>query len=130
MPSTFVALAPSAATADIKRHSSIPDAYLGTWAPGAGTCGDSDKTAVVLSAKAYASSGANCTVDYVSETAGARGAIYSARMQCSNPASKAQKKSALNVIIRPEGADRIMMGPGFDKLTAYQRCSSGPAANQ
>jgi hypothetical protein len=122
-------LLPHAARADVVRHSAIPDAYLGRWAADAAKCGESDKAAVVLAAKAYASSSANCTVDFVSETAGVRGSIYSARLQCSNPASKGKTKSAANLIIRPDSTDRISIGSSFDSLTAYQRCpSSGSAA--
>ena len=124
-----IVLLPLAAGADVVRRSAIPDAYLGTWAADAEKCGESDKVGVVLAAKAYTSSAANCTVDFVSETAGARGAIYSARLQCSNPAAKGKTKSISNLIIRPDSADRISIGPSFDRLTIYQRCpSSGSGA--
>jgi hypothetical protein len=124
-----VVLLPLAAGADVVRRSAIPDAYLGTWAADAGKCGESDKGGVVLAAKAYTSSAANCTVDFVSETAGARGAIYSARLQCSNPASKSKAKSISNLIIRPESTDRISIGSSFDSLTPYRRCpATGSAA--
>jgi hypothetical protein len=127
----FVVLLPHAAGADIVRRSAIPNAYLGTWAADAGKCGESDKAAVVLRAKAYTSSTANCTVRFVSETAGARGSIYSARLQCSNAASKGKTKSVANLIIRPDSADRILIGPSFKSLTPYQRCpSGGPAQKQ
>jgi hypothetical protein len=127
----LVALLPHAAGADVVRHAAIPDAYLGTWAADAGKCGESDKAAVVLAAKAYTSSSANCSVDFVSETAGARGSIYSARLQCSNPAARGKTKSAVNLIIRPDSADRILIGSSFDSLTPYQRCPSiGPAEKQ
>ncbi len=119
----MILLAPCAARADIKRHSAIPDAYLGSWTTAEGACEEPAKTAVVLSAKGYVSSAANCTVDFVSETASARGAVCSARLQCSDPAGKTKAKSIRNIIIRPEGADRISMGPSFDGLASYQRCS-------
>jgi hypothetical protein len=52
-------------------------------------------------------------------------------MQCSNPQAQAQKKPIVNLIMRPDDADRISLGPGFDSLKAYQRCSqSAPAAKQ
>jgi hypothetical protein len=119
----LLALVPQAAGADIIRHRAIPDAYFGTWAP-AESCAEADKAAVVLSAKAYVGSAGNCTVDYVSETPGPRGPIYSARMQCSNPASKAKTKSVINLIIRPDNADRISMGATFESLKFYQRCTA------
>ena len=123
----MIMLASCVARADIKRHSAIPDAYLGTWTAADGACEDQAKAAVVLSAKGYVSSGANCTVDFVSETASPRGAIYAARLQCSDSASKAKAKSIRNVIIRPDGADRISMGSSFGGLTSYQRCSPSGA---
>jgi hypothetical protein len=121
--SLTIVLAPCAARADIKRHSAIPDAYLGMWTTTDGACEDPARTAVVLSARGYVSSTANCTVDFVSETASARGAVYSARLQCSEPAAKAKAKSIRNIIIRADGADRISMGPSFNGLASYQRCS-------
>ena len=126
----IIVLAPCAARADIKRHSAIPDGYLGTWTAANGACEDSAKAAVVLSAKGYVSSSANCTVDFVSETASPHGAVYSARLQCSDPAGKAKAKSIRNVIIRPDGADRISMGSSFDGLTSYQRCSPSGATQK
>ena len=123
----MILLAPCAARADIKRHSGIPDAYLGTWTAADAACENPAKAAVVLSAKSYVSSSANCTVDFVSETASPRGAVYSVRLHCSDPAGKAKAKSTRNVIIRPDGADRISMGTSFDGLTSYQRCSPSGA---
>ena len=122
-------LAPSIASAHVVRHSSIPQAYWGTWTVGGGTCGNADKTAVVLSAKAYVSPAGNCTVDSVSETPGEHSPTYSARLQCLAKAKAAQKKSVTNLIIRPDGVDQISVGPGFDRLIAYRRCgASGPDA--
>src|SRR6516225_7014110 len=99
---SIVALLPQVAGAHVVRHSSIPQAYWGTWTAGA-TCVDGDKTAIVLSAKAYVSPAARCAVDSVSETPGEQGATYSARLQCANATAKAQKKSVANLIIRPDG---------------------------
>jgi hypothetical protein len=50
------------------RLSAIPEAYWGTWVPTAEICEDADKSAIVLSAKAYVASAVSCTVDYVAET--------------------------------------------------------------
>jgi hypothetical protein len=115
-------LAPNVAKSDVVRHSSIPQAYWGRWAVTPETCGDADKPAIVLSGKTYVSPTANCTVDYVSETAGPKGSFYSARLSCSDGAGGAPKKSGLNVIIRPGDGDSISVGPGFDSLVAYRRC--------
>jgi hypothetical protein len=119
------ALTAHSAAAHVVRHGSIPEAYRGTWAPTSATCKDADKAAIVLSAKAYAGPAGSCIIDYVSETAEPRGSTFSARMQCSNPQGQAQKKTIANLIMRPDGADRISVGPGFESLKAYQRCSAG-----
>jgi hypothetical protein len=128
---SIVALLLQAANAHVVRHSSIPQAYWGTWTTTGATCADGDKSAIVLSAKAYVGPAARCAVDSVSETPGEQGATYSARLQCANATAKAQKKSVANLIIRPDGTDRISVGPTFDNLAAYQRCgSAGPSAGQ
>jgi hypothetical protein len=119
----YAVLAPQVAAPYGVRLSAIPEAYWGTWVPSAQTCKDADKSAIVLSAKAYVTSAVSCTVDYVAETPTPKGPIYSARLQCSNPAGQAPKKAA-NLIIRPDDGKQISVGPGFDSLKPYQRCSA------
>jgi hypothetical protein len=110
---------------------SIPEAYWGTWAPGAGTCKDGDKAAIVLSANAYTGPAGKCDVVSVSEIPSPKGPTYSARLQCADPAAQAQKKTTANFIIRPGDANMISAGPGFESLKAYQRSSEGaPAVKQ
>ena len=123
----IAAFAPQAAAArgGIKALDSIPDAYWGTWAPG--ICKDGDKQAIVLSAKAYAGPLGTCDVASVSEAPSPKGTIYSARLQCADPA-QAQKKTPANLIIRPGDANQISVGPGFDSLRAYQRCPESTRA--
>jgi hypothetical protein len=110
------------------RHSGIPVSYVGRWAPDAQGCNDKDKdkgkSVIVLAAKAYASSEANCVVEWVTETASPRGPVYSAHLQCVNRQAPGQKK-AVNLIIRPEGSDdQISAGSDFDSLKTYRRCSA------
>jgi hypothetical protein len=126
----IAAFAPQAAVAKggVKVIGAIPEAYWGTWAPGAGPCKDGDTAAIVLSAKAYAGPLGKCDVDAVSEIPNPKGSTYSARLQCADP-KQAQKKTPANLIIRPGDANQISAGPGFESLRAYQRCSeSAPAA--
>jgi len=126
----IAASAPQVASAHVVRHNSVPETYQGTWAPDPAAC-KAEKMIIVLSAKAYAGPAGSCVIDYVSETAEPGGSTFSARMQCSNPQGQAQKKTIANLIMRPDGADRISLGPGFDSLKAYQRCpASEPAAKQ
>src|SRR5262249_35901012 len=73
-----------ATLADSVRHLSVPERFWGTWAPSIDLCRD-DKSVFVVSAKGYVTSQANCTIQWLTETAGAEGPIYSAHMRCSNP---------------------------------------------
>ena len=132
MPRAFLlvviaALAPQVATAHVVRHSSIPEAYRGAWAPVETDCKD-DKSVITLSAKAYIGPAGSCMVDYVS---GPSGAIYSARLQCPGSGVQAQKKTIVNLIFRSADAGQILVGPTFESLAAHRRCSaSGAAAKQ
>jgi hypothetical protein len=62
------------------RHTTIPESFWGSWAPGTDVCKKTDKSVVVLSGTTYVISEASCTVDWVAETSGARGPIYSAHI--------------------------------------------------
>jgi hypothetical protein len=119
-----IAIASHGALADIKRHASVPEALQGTWGAGSDGCKPDDKSAIILAAKSYTGANAKCSIDWVSETASPKGAIYSAHMRCAAP--PAQKASVSNLIIRPDAADQISVGADFSHLTAYQRCPAKP----
>jgi hypothetical protein len=129
----IAAFAPQAAAArggGVKMVNSIPEIYWGTWAPGAGPCKDGDKAAIVLSAKAYAGPLGKCNIASVSETPTPKGSTYSARLLCADPV-RVEKKTRASLIIRPGDNNQISVGPEFESLTAYQRCSeSTPSAKQ
>jgi hypothetical protein len=115
-------LFPQAATADVKRHTSIPESLWGSWAPSAESC-NNDKSIIALAAKRYVSSEANCTVDWVSETPGAQGAIYSAHLQCAQRA----RKTISDIVLRPTDSNQLSMGADFSSLKTFQRCPArGP----
>jgi hypothetical protein len=116
----FAMLVSRVATADIVRHGSIPESYTGTWIASAGA--EPDKSVIVLSGKTYVSPEASCSVDWVSQPAGVRGSIYSAHLQCFNPAERAGNKTVANLIIRPENFNRIAVGPEFTSLKIFHRC--------
>ena len=118
-----IVLASQAALADVKRHASIPETLHGAWAPSAGGCGADDKSVIEVAAKTYTSAATKCDVDWVSETAGPRGAIYSAHMRCSSQ-QPAQQPSVTNLIIRPDTAQQISIGSDFSNLKAYQKCAA------
>ena len=119
-----------AALADVKRHKSIPAPLWGSWAPSAEACNKTDKSVIALSAKSYVSSEVNCSVDWVSETPGARGSIYSAHLQCSGTAERAQKTFS-NIVLLPKDANQLSIGADFSSLKIYQRClASEPATTR
>jgi hypothetical protein len=122
----IVALSSQLAVA-VKRHASIPEPLRGSWAPSAEGCKNEDKSAVVLSAKAYTGSEGSCSVLSVSETASLRGPTYSVRLQCTN--QRAQKRSESNLIIRSDDeTNQISIGADFSNLKTYQRCSASEPA--
>jgi len=123
-------LAPHVATAHVVRHNSVPKIYWGTWVPGDGECSVGDKSAIVLAARTYAGPSGSCDVDYVSETASPKGALYSARLLCPGPGAQA-KKTVVNLMFRSDGADRVSFGAAFEGLKAHRRCAATtPAAKQ
>jgi hypothetical protein len=124
---TAATFASCVAVADVKRHEFIPESLRGSWAPSADACKNADKSIIVVSAKSYASSEAKCTVVWVSETAAARGPIYSAHLQCSKPNDDTRKTQS-DVIFISKGADQISIGPRFSDLKDYQRCSASEPA--
>jgi hypothetical protein len=125
----IAALAPQIANAHVVRHNAVPEVYWGTWSPGDGPCGEGDKGAIVLSAKAYVGPAGNCVVEAVSETPSPDGATYSARLLCPGKGAKA-KKTVVNLIFRSEGADGISAGATFEGLKAHRRCSASAPAKK
>ncbi|WP_375787561.1 hypothetical protein ACE10Z_08715 [Bradyrhizobium sp. Pha-3] len=109
------------AIAGVKRLASIPEALLGSWAPSADACKNADKSAVALTDKTYAGPAGNCTVMWVSETAGPQGSIYSARLRCPNERAQ-QEWAESDLIIRPGDTNQISVGVDFNNLKTYQRC--------
>ena len=118
----IVLLAPQIAMARVVRHGSIPQAYWGTWMPSTDACGGSDKSAVTLAAKTYKGPTGSCAVEYVSETPGAEGPIFSAHLRCSSSGAQKQTTSTTDLLMRPDKDGRIALGPGFETLVAYRRC--------
>jgi hypothetical protein len=109
------------------RRDSIPDVFRGTWALTTDGCKDggkdADKSPIVLAARSYAGPAGSCDVDYVMETPGRGGAIYSVRMHCQSAQQKT--KVFTNLIIRQGDGGQISLGPTFESLAAHRRC---PAA--
>jgi len=118
------------ATADVKRHKSIPKSVWGSWAPSVEGCNKAEKSVITLAANSYVSSEANCTIDWVSETPGTRGAIYSAHLQCSGTA-ESPKKTVTDLVFWPKQVNEISVGANFSSLKTYLRCpASAPASTR
>jgi hypothetical protein len=115
LPTLFAIFISNVAMADVVRRNSLPDSYWGAW-----MTTESDQ--IDLSAKTYADNEANCAVNWVSETPGASGPIYSAHMQCSRRSDPAGKIFPLDLIIWPKSSDEIDVGPGFMRLKIFRRC--------
>jgi hypothetical protein len=114
------ALLSSASFADSVRHLSVPERFWGTWAPSADLCRD-DKSTFVVSAKGYVTSQASCTIQWVTETAGAGGPIYSAHMRCSSLTAP-EETTEVNRIIVPNDREELSAGSDFKELKSYRRC--------
>jgi hypothetical protein len=118
-----------AALADVKRHEFIPESLRGSWAPSTEVCKNADKSIIVVSAKTYTSSEANCTIVWVSETPAVRGPIYSAHLLCSKPDEKLSKTQS-DVVFSPKDNNQISIGSRFSNLKIYQRCSASEPATK
>ena len=101
-------------TADVVRHSSVPEQFWGTWV-------GAEESVIVLSASSYVTREANCSVKWVSQTAGARSSIYSARLHCFSPAGGVGTRVTSDLIIWPENIDQIAVGPDFKSLRVFRR---------
>jgi len=106
--------------ADSVRHLSVPERFWGTWAPSPDLCRNK-KSIFVVSEKGYVTSEASCAIQWLTETAGANGPIYSAHMRCTS-LTATDEKTELNRIILPKEGGQLSAGPDFQDLTHYQRC--------
>lgn len=111
----------AAAGADIVRLVSFPAALLGTWAENAEQCATKDKSNILIESANYGDGSGNCAVRWIVETAGSRGTNYAVHAFCTS-ASQPDKTQTVNIVIRPQGDGRAVMGRGFDNLKTYVRC--------
>ena len=127
----LAALMLQTARADVVRHSFIPEDLRGQWME-AEARPQAARSVINLSAAAYQGPRANCSVDWVSQTAGRRGSIYAVHMRCLEPLARADVKTPANLIIWPVDGDRIEVGPDFESLHTFRRCSAscGPRENR
>ncbi len=111
----------SPAIAGDVRHLTIPKLIWGTWAPKPDQCATND---ALISIREGGGAGPedNCAVEYVVETAGAAGPIYSAHMLCTEKDNPAKSSSKAFIVI-PHGDDSMSVGSDFDNLKTYYRCA-------
>ncbi|AWN43591.1 hypothetical protein [Methylobacterium durans] len=118
-----ILIAPHAATADIKRHKAVPEAFWGEWIAGGQSCTKNDQPPLSITASAYSRADSRCTIDWVDETAGRAGAIYSAHLRCSS--GEQPQPSVANLILVSREDGMISLGADFESLQSYQRCPAG-----
>jgi hypothetical protein len=115
------ALPSQRAGADEIRHTTFPSVLLGRWAPSAELCAAKDKSNIAIAADGYSTADGKCSVRWIVETAGSRGPNYAVHAACEGDTQPA-KPDVVNLILRPEGGDRVSIGKSFIDLKPYQRC--------
>ena len=118
----LVALLGSPALAGDVRHLTIPKAVRGTWASKPDLCAAKDDSLIYIKEGGATGPEANCSVEYVVETAGASGPIYSAHLYCTEKDTPAMSSSKAFIIIPRDGGSSISVGPDFDDLKTYSQC--------
>ncbi|GJE02753.1 hypothetical protein [Methylobacterium isbiliense] len=116
---------PGTATADIKRHRTVPEAFWGQWTLIDQPCGQDGRPALAITGSSYTQPDATCAILWVDETAGRTGSIYSAHMRCT--AEGGAPQSAANLILLARDGDVVALGGDFQSLRNYRRC---PAERQ
>lgn len=109
------------ARGDEIRKLAFPDAVLGAWVPGPGSCDAKDESRVTIAKTAYSTASGNCAVRWIVETAGSLGPNYAVHALCDGKSEPA-KTGVANVIIRPESGDQVSIGKTFRDLKPYRRC--------
>jgi hypothetical protein len=109
------------ANGDEIRRTAFDDALVGTWAKTTEQCEAKDKQRIVISKAQYVDSDGSCRVRWIVETAGSDGPNYAVHAFCVDTSQPAKTK-IVNLIVRPNGNDRISIGTAFDDLKSFQRC--------
>lgn len=110
------------AFADEVRHTAFPSTLVGTWAETAEHCTAKDKFLIRVEVNKYSDGDISCTVGWIVETAASRGTNYAAHLLCTGASGSNNKTQPLNIIIRSDGSDHVVIGKSFEDLKTYQRC--------
>jgi hypothetical protein len=116
-----IVLASRAATADEIRRANLPAALIGTWAEKSEQCASKDKSNVIIEPVKYGDGSGSCAVRWVVQTPSAQGTNFAVHALCTSAADQT-KTQIVDIIIRPQGSDRAVMGRSFKDLKTYQRC--------
>jgi len=121
VPAFISLLLPAAAVADEVRVTTFPSVLQGTWVKSADQCAAKDNGGVSIGPTKYGDATGTCDVRWIVQTAAPRGTNYAVHAQCTS-ASQPPKTEVVDIVIRPQGTDRAVMGRSFDDLKTYQRC--------
>ncbi|KAA0115675.1 hypothetical protein CIW48_28275 [Methylobacterium sp. P1-11] len=117
-------IAPAICVADIKRHKTVPETFWGQWGLVDQPCSQDNRLALVITGTSYTHPDARCAIDWVGETAGRAGPIYSAHMRCL--AGEGAQPSTANLILMSRDGEEVALGGDFQSLRSYRRCPAGP----
>ncbi|MBX9842290.1 MAG: hypothetical protein K2Z80_10835 [Xanthobacteraceae bacterium] len=97
------------ANGDEIRRTAFADGLLGTWALTAPQCEAGDKQNIEISKAKYVYGDDSCSVGWIVETAAPAGTNYAVHALCADRSQPAKTRT-VNLIIRPRGNDRILVG--------------------
>jgi hypothetical protein len=117
----IAALPSQRAGADEIRHATFPAELSGRWAPSAELCAAKDKSNITIASDGYSTADGKCSVRWIVETPGSLGPNYAVHAQCEADGQPA-KADVINMILRPEGNDKVSIGTSFTDLKPYLRC--------
>lgn len=106
-----------AASADIVRHSTVPQALQGKWATSADGCAGPASQQIILTPDKVG----ECPIDSVSEEPTSEGVLYSALMRCPNSAG-AGAPNVKTLMLIPKGRGQMSAGSAFGQMQTYQLC--------
>jgi hypothetical protein len=117
----IAALPSQRAGADEIRHATFPAELSGRWAPSAELCAAKDKSNITIASDGYSTADGKCSVRWIVETPGSLGPNYAVHAQCEADGQPA-RADVINMILRPEGNDKVSIGTSFTDLKPYLRC--------
>ena len=105
-----IAVGSRVVTADEIRRANLPAALIGTWAEKSEQCASKDKSNVVIEPVKYGDGSGSCAVRWVVQTPSTQGTNFAVLALCTSAADQS-KIQIVDIIIRPQGSDRAVMGP-------------------